>query len=74
MRHLGRHAYALAQRGVRVYGLADFHRVGAHLDGQGDFANQVACVGADDADEAISGSVQATLGITRALKALAANS
>ena len=49
MRHLGRHAYALAQRGVRVYGFADVHRVGAHLYGQSDFANQVAGVGADNA-------------------------
>ena len=49
MRHLGRHADALAQRGVWVYGFADVHRVGAHFDGQSDFANQVARVGADDA-------------------------
>ena len=49
MRHFCRHAYALAQRGVRVNRLADVHRVGAHLDGQSDFADQVARVGADDA-------------------------
>jgi hypothetical protein len=30
MRHLGRHADALAQRGMRVYGFADVHRVCAH--------------------------------------------
>jgi len=29
MRHLSRHADALAQRGVRVNGFADAHRVGA---------------------------------------------
>ena len=33
MRHLGRHACAFAQRGVRVYGFANVHRVGAQLDG-----------------------------------------
>ena len=49
MRHLGRHTNALAQRGVRVYGFADVHRVGAHLDGQSDFAQHVALIGADDA-------------------------
>jgi hypothetical protein len=49
MRHFRRHAYALAQRRVRMYGFANVHRVCAHLDGQRDFANQVARVGADDA-------------------------
>jgi len=49
MRHFRRHADAFAQRGVRVDGLADVHRVGAHLDGQGDFADHVAGMGADDA-------------------------
>ncbi len=49
MRHLGRHANAFAQRGVRVDGLADVHGVGAHLDGQGHLANHVARVRADDA-------------------------
>ena len=34
---------------MRVNGLADIHRVGAHLDGQGDFADLVARVGADHA-------------------------
>jgi hypothetical protein len=32
-----------------VDGLADVHGVGAHLDGQGDLADHVARVGADDA-------------------------
>ena len=32
MRHLGRHADAFAQRGVRVDGLADVHGVCAHLN------------------------------------------
>lgn len=49
MRHLGRHAYALAQRGERVNSLANIHRVGAHFDGQSHFTNQVAGIGADDA-------------------------
>jgi hypothetical protein len=31
MRHFGRHAYALAQGGVRVYGFADVDRVGTHF-------------------------------------------
>ena len=44
-----RHANAFAQRGVRVDGLADVHRVGAHFDGQSDLANHVACMGAHDA-------------------------
>ena len=30
-------------------GLADVHGVGTHLDGQGDLADHVACVGTDDA-------------------------
>jgi hypothetical protein len=34
---------------VRVDGLADVHRVGAHLDGQGHLADHVAGMGADDA-------------------------
>jgi hypothetical protein len=34
---------------MRVYGFANVHRVGAHFDGQCDFANQVARTGADDA-------------------------
>ncbi len=49
MRNLGCHPNALAQRGVRVDGLADVHRVGAHLDGQGDLTDHVAGMGADDA-------------------------
>ncbi len=49
MRHLGRHAYALAQRRVRVNRLANVHRVGTHLYGQSNFADQVACIGPDDA-------------------------
>ena len=38
-----------AQRRVRVDGLADVDRVGAHLDRQRDLADQVAGMGADDA-------------------------
>ncbi len=49
MRHLRRHANALAQSGVGVDGLADVHRVGAHLDGQRDLANHVARVRAHHA-------------------------
>ena len=49
MGNFRRHANAFAQRGVRVDGLADVHRVGAHFDGQGDLANHVARVGAHDA-------------------------
>ena len=46
MRNLRRHANALAQRGVRVNGFAYVYCIRAHLDGQGDFADHVACVGA----------------------------
>ncbi len=49
MRHFRRHADALAQRRVRVDGLADVHGVRPHLDGQGDLADHVARVGAHDA-------------------------
>ena len=41
MRHLGRHADAFAQRGVRVDGLADGHGVGTHLDGAATVARRV---------------------------------
>ena len=49
MRHFRRHADALAQRRMRVDGLADVHCVGTHLDGQGNLANHVARMGADHA-------------------------
>ena len=49
MRHFRRHADAFAQRGVGVDGFADVHRVCAHFNGQRNFANHVARVGADDA-------------------------
>ncbi len=49
MRHLGRHADAFTQRRVRMDGFANVYRVCAHLYSQSHFANQVACIGADDA-------------------------
>ena len=49
MRHLSRHANALAQRRVRVNGFADVHGVCAHFDGQSDLANHVARMRADHA-------------------------
>ena len=49
MRHFRRHAYALARRGVRVNGLANVHRVSAHLNSQRNLANHVARVGAHHA-------------------------
>ena len=49
MRNLRRHANGYTQRGVRVDGLANVHRVGAHLDGQRDLSDHVAGMGADDA-------------------------
>ena len=49
MRHLSRHADALAQRRVRVNCLADVHRICAHLDGESNLADHVACVRADHA-------------------------
>ena len=47
--HFGGHADGFAQRGVGVDGFADVHRIRAHFNGQGNFANHVARVGADDA-------------------------
>jgi hypothetical protein len=49
MRHLGRHANAFAQRGMRVDGFANVDGVCAHLNGQGHFTNHVARVGAHHA-------------------------
>ena len=51
MRHLRRHANALAQRRVRVNCLANIHSVRPHLDGQRNFADHVAGVGADQATD-----------------------
>jgi len=49
VRHLCRHADALAQRGVRVDGFADVHRVRIQLDGESHFADHVARVRAEHA-------------------------
>ena len=49
MRHLCSHADAFTQRGVWVNGFANVHCVSAHLNGQCDFANHVARMGANDA-------------------------
>ena len=52
MRNLRRHADALAQRRMRVDGLADVDSVDSvrtHLDGQGDLADHVARMRADHA-------------------------
>ena len=49
MRHLRRHAYAFAQRRMRMDGLADVYRISAHLDGQRNLANHVARMRADHA-------------------------
>ena len=49
MRHLRRHADALAQRWVRMNRLADIDRVSADFDGQRDLANHVARMRADHA-------------------------
>lgn len=49
MRHFRRHADALAQRRMRVDGLADVDSVRTHLDGQGDLADHVARMRADHA-------------------------
>ena len=46
---LGGHADRLAGGRMRVDGLADVGRVGAHLDGERELADQVAGAGADDA-------------------------
>ena len=49
MRHLCCHSNAFAQRRVRMDGFSDVHRVGAHFDGQCDFADHVARMRADHA-------------------------
>lgn len=49
MRHFGGHANALAQCRVRVNGLADVDGISAHLDGQCDLTNHVACMRTDHA-------------------------
>ena len=49
MRHFSRHANALSKRGVSVNGFADVYRISAHLDGQHDLADHVACMCADHA-------------------------
>jgi hypothetical protein len=49
MCHFRRHANALAQRRVRVNGLANIDGICAHLDRQRDFTDHVAGVGADHA-------------------------
>jgi len=49
---------------VRVNRLADVDRVGTHLDGQGNLADHVAGMGADDAaaDDAVSLFIEQQLG------------
>ncbi len=49
MRHFRCHADAFAERWMRVDGFADVYCVCAHFDGEGDFADHVACVRADHA-------------------------
>ena len=49
MRHLSSHAYAFAQRGMWVDGLADIHCISPHFNGQCNLANHVASMGADHA-------------------------
>jgi hypothetical protein len=64
MRNLCRHTNTLAQRGVRVDGFAYVNVVCAHLDGQGDFADHVACMLAYDvADGEDVGHVRAHLDV-----------
>jgi mRNA interferase HicA len=49
VRHLRRHANALAQHRVWVNRLANVHRIRTHLDGQGNLANHVARMRANHA-------------------------
>ena len=49
MGHFGGHADAFAQCGVRVDGFANVHAVRTHLNRQGNLANHVARMGADNA-------------------------
>lgn len=49
MRHLGRHAHRFApDRASAGDGLADIHRIRAHLDDEADFADHVADDAASD--------------------------
>ena len=45
MRHFRRHADALTQGGMRIDGFTNVNRVSAHLDGQRNLPNHVACMG-----------------------------
>ena len=62
MRHFRRHADALAQRRMRVDGLAVVDIVGTHLDGEGDIAFHVAWVGLTE-DQAKAQGIQVKKGL-----------
>ena len=59
-----RHAHRLAERGMRMDGVADVGDLAAHLDRQRGLGDQVARVHADDAgaDDAMTGFVEDQLG------------
>ena len=64
VRDFGGHAHGFTQGGVGVDGLADVGGVGAHFDGQADFADHVAGRRADDGatDDAVRFGVEDQLG------------
>src|SRR3954447_12682082 len=64
LEHLGCHADGFAERRMRMNGLADVRRLAAHLDRKADFADQVACMRADDAaaDDTMARRIEQQLG------------
>ena len=66
MRYFSCHANALAQRRMRGDSLADIHPMCTYFNGQCNFANHVACVGADPYDFRVRvGDAWHDLGIER---------
>ena len=61
---LGRERHRLGQRGMGMDGKADIGRIRPHLDGEADFSDQLASVGADHAaaDDAMCLLVEQQLG------------
>ena len=64
MRHFCGHADRLAERWVRMDGLADIDGIAAHFDGQADFADHVAGTWADNGttDHAMRFGIENQLG------------
>jgi hypothetical protein len=64
LEHLGRHGDRLRQRGMRVNGEADVMGIGAHLDRESCFRDQVASIWSNDAttNDAIGRLIEQDLG------------